>query len=41
MARSQRPALCADPLARNDGYLDYFGCGTIRKYGFGAFQPCG
>ena len=21
--------------------LHYCGCGTIRRYGFGAFQPCG
>ena len=29
------------PLARNDGGKRHFGCGTIRMYGFGDFQPCG
>jgi Predicted membrane protein (DUF2177) len=26
---------------RYKAILAYFGCGTIRRYGFGAFQPCG
>ena len=34
--------LVADWLVpRADGLNHYFGCGTIRMYGFGDFQPCG
>jgi hypothetical protein len=25
----------------NDIAFDYFGCATIRMYGFGDFPPCG
>src|SRR5437762_238019 len=32
---------CFVAASRNDGDKRYFGCGTIRIYGFGAFQPCG
>jgi len=28
-------------LARAEGVTPHFGCGTIRMYGFGDFQPCG
>jgi hypothetical protein len=28
-------------LADAEGLTGYFGCGTIRMYGLGDFQPCG
>jgi hypothetical protein len=28
-------------LADAEALADYFGCGTIRMYGLGDFQPCG
>ena len=28
-------------VAGNNGNDAYLGCGTIRIYGFGDFQPCG
>ena len=31
----------AGSLAMTEDDSRYFGCGTIRRYGFGAFQPCG
>jgi hypothetical protein len=30
-----------DELQRQARGAAYFGCGTIRIYGFGDFQPCG
>src|SRR5206468_12253576 len=47
MPRDGKPGLAdfvhcvaASTFARNDSEI-YCGCGTIRRYGFGAFQPCG
>ena len=38
--RAARPAATRRrPRGPNSG--DYFGCGTMRRYGFGAFQPPG
>src|SRR4051812_6781383 len=36
-----RPGVRRDELSLTSGDVRYFGCGTIRIYGFGDFQPCG
>ena len=37
----KRGAACATPLQSIELRAAYRGCGTIRIYGFGDFQPCG
>jgi hypothetical protein len=41
MWEGRRPERHFERNSKCHSTSDYFGCATIRMYGFGDFQPCG